>query len=107
MAKKKTPGSDTPDATPAARRRATRKSTDAAAIASPADVPETTGSSSIGAIAQANDTNNGSGARHSAEGPSYEQIAEAAYQRYLQRGAEHGRDFEDWVEAERELRSNR
>jgi hypothetical protein len=36
--------------------------------------------------------------------PSYDQIAEAAYHRYLRRGAEHGRDFEDWVEAERELK---
>ena len=37
--------------------------------------------------------------------PSYEEIAEAAYRRYLERGGEHGRDFDDWVEAERSLRS--
>ena len=37
--------------------------------------------------------------------PSYDQIAEAAYQRFLQRGGSHGSDFEDWLEAERELRS--
>jgi hypothetical protein len=37
--------------------------------------------------------------------PTYEQIAEAAYQRYLQRGGQHGYDFDDWLHAERSLRS--
>jgi hypothetical protein len=37
--------------------------------------------------------------------PSAEEIAEAAYRRYLERGGEHGRDFDDWLEAERSLRS--
>lgn len=37
--------------------------------------------------------------------PTYEQIAEAAYQRYLQRGGQHGSDFDDWIDAERSLRS--
>jgi hypothetical protein len=36
--------------------------------------------------------------------PTSEEIAEAAYRRYLERGGEHGRDFDDWVEAERSLR---
>jgi hypothetical protein len=36
--------------------------------------------------------------------PSYDDIARAAYERYLSRGGDHGRDFEDWLEAERELR---
>jgi hypothetical protein len=36
--------------------------------------------------------------------PTYEQIAEAAYHRYLERGGQHGQDFDDWVEAERTLR---
>jgi hypothetical protein len=39
--------------------------------------------------------------------PTYEQIAEAAYQRYLSRGGGDGMDFEDWLEAERDLRSRR
>ena len=39
--------------------------------------------------------------------PSHDEIAEAAYHRYLQRGGGHGMDFEDWVEAERILRSGR
>jgi hypothetical protein len=37
--------------------------------------------------------------------PSYDQIAEAAYQRFLQRGGSHGDDFTDWLEAERELKN--
>ena len=36
--------------------------------------------------------------------PTYDEIANAAYQRYLSRGGSDGRDFEDWIEAERELR---
>lgn len=36
--------------------------------------------------------------------PTYEQIAEAAYHRYLQRGGQDGQDFDDWVEAERSLK---
>jgi hypothetical protein len=39
--------------------------------------------------------------------PTYDEIAEAAYQRYLQRGAADGRDFDDWLEAERELKARR
>ena len=41
----------------------------------------------------------------SAPGPTYDEIARAAYLRYLSRGAGSGRDFDDWVEAERDLRS--
>lgn len=32
------------------------------------------------------------------------EIAERAYARYLARGAGHGQDLDDWVEAEREVR---
>lgn len=35
--------------------------------------------------------------------PTREQIAEAAYLRYLNRGGQHGSDFDDWIAAEREL----
>lgn len=35
--------------------------------------------------------------------PTPEQIAERAYQRYVERGGEPGREVEDWLEAEREL----
>lgn len=39
--------------------------------------------------------------------PSEEDIRERAYQRYLQRGGGHGLDFDDWLEAERELKSQK
>jgi hypothetical protein len=38
--------------------------------------------------------------------PSEEAIRLRAYQRYLERGGGDGRDFEDWLEAERELRGH-
>jgi hypothetical protein len=34
-------------------------------------------------------------------------VAKRAYERYLERGSEHGRDQEDWFEAEREIRGRR
>jgi hypothetical protein len=37
--------------------------------------------------------------------PSEEEIRERAYHRYLQRGGGHGMDFDDWLEAERELKT--
>lgn len=39
--------------------------------------------------------------------PTFEEIAEAAYHRYLKRagGEAEGTDFDDWLEAERDLRS--
>jgi hypothetical protein len=43
----------------------------------------------------------------SSDDPTYDEIAEAAYQRYLQRGGADGRDFDDWLEAERELKARR
>ena len=35
--------------------------------------------------------------------PTYDEIAEAAYLRYLNRGGDAGRELDDWLEAEREL----
>jgi hypothetical protein len=35
--------------------------------------------------------------------PTHDAIATRAYELYLQRGAQHGQDFEDWLAAEREL----
>lgn len=49
----------------------------------------------------ANDARNDTPA---AGAPSDDDIRERAYHRYLQRGGGHGLDFEDWVEAERELK---
>jgi hypothetical protein len=36
--------------------------------------------------------------------PSGEEIARRAHELYLERGGEHGKDVEDWVRAEKELR---
>ena len=36
--------------------------------------------------------------------PSEEDIRMRAYHRYLERGGGHGMDFEDWLEAEREVK---
>jgi hypothetical protein len=52
---------------------------------------------------------------HGVDGPSSESqqgpapnrsLAQRAYERYEQRGREHGRDLDDWLEAERELLNN-
>jgi hypothetical protein len=39
--------------------------------------------------------------------PSEEDIRMRAYQKFLERGGEHGRHLDDWVEAERELKEGR
>ncbi len=36
----------------------------------------------------------------------HEEIALRAYEFFLQRGCEHGRDLDDWLQAERELLGN-
>ncbi len=39
--------------------------------------------------------------------PSHEEISRRAYEIYLARGGEQGREAEDWFQAERELREAR
>ena len=39
--------------------------------------------------------------------PSDEDIRMRAYMRYLERGGLHGLEFEDWLEAERELKGSK
>jgi Protein of unknown function (DUF2934) len=39
--------------------------------------------------------------------PSEDDIRIRAYRRYLERGGEDGQHFEDWLEAERELKTTR
>lgn len=41
------------------------------------------------------------------EEPSEEEIRNRAYLRYLERGGGHGMDFEDWVQAEQDLKSHK
>jgi hypothetical protein len=40
-------------------------------------------------------------------GPTVDDIRRRAYERYLERGGNHGRHFDDWLEAEKELRSKK
>ena len=66
---------------------------------------ESTGSSRSTAVDAASDMSSSNA--DSSDDPTYDEIAEAAYQRYLQRGGADGRDFDDWLEAERDLKARR
>ena len=90
MAKKNTATPDNPSTSPVKERRRSPRKANPGTIDSAADMSTVTVPSSSDVWA-----------------PSYEEIAEAAYQRYLSRGGEHGQDWDDWLEAERELRSRR
>ena len=48
---------------------------------------------------------NGDSRDVASRGPTHEQIAEAAYPKSLSRQGGGGSDFDDWLEAERDLRS--
>lgn len=39
--------------------------------------------------------------------PSVDDIRRRAYERYLERGGNHGQHFDDWLEAERELKNKK
>jgi hypothetical protein len=114
MAKKKTPAESTatsspaPASTPRRRTPANKRTTDPVQLVS-SDTREPTAAHDASGITRASGngaTSHGSTALPSAA-PSYEQIAEAAYHRYLKRGGSHGQDFDDWLEAERDLRTGR
>jgi DUF2934 family protein len=60
-----------------------------------------------GAITRAVTGDQSSGSRSMASEPSDDDIRARAYQRYLERGGDHGMDFEDWLTAERELKGSR
>jgi Protein of unknown function (DUF2934) len=48
-----------------------------------------------------------SGSMSMSSEPSEDDIRMRAYQRYLERGGGHGLEFDDWLEAERELKPRR
>ena len=115
MAKKKTAGQETtastPDPSAPRLRRGTARRTPAISTplpVAPAATPDAIDTAPDRGYAT---PNSGFGTRESEtapeRAPSYEEIAEVAYHRYLRRGASDGHDFDDWVEAERELRSRR
>jgi hypothetical protein len=112
MAKKTAKNSDTPTSTPAApaRRRAPAKKTPSEAA--PAIDVATVGPTER--IASASDTRSttipaetGTTSSNGGHQPSHDEIAQAAYFRHLNRGGSGGGEFDDWVEAERELRDRR
>ena len=41
---------------------------------------------------------------HGTSGPSLDEIARRAHELFLSRGAAHGHDLDDWLEAERQIR---
>jgi hypothetical protein len=119
MAKKKTVGPDAPAAPRAATPRRGATTTPAGSSARrrataprPAPVTAETGAAppaeplDLAAEAGAN-SGEARPSQGSSQGPSHEEIAEAAYRRYLARGGRDGRDFDDWLEAERALRARR
>lgn len=102
MAKKNTSSgkNTTAPATPAAapaRQRTARAKRQAAA---PLDISTIIGTEPLESAA---DMGAGNSAGRSYQ-PSHQEVAEAAYMRYLRRGGQSGDEFNDWVEAEQELR---
>ena len=68
------------------------------------------GSAAAGSGANGSAVGNAASAAAASEmpdSPSFDEIAEEAYQRYLRRGGQHGQDFDDWLEAERALKARR
>jgi hypothetical protein len=101
MPKKPTSPSESsaPQTVPApGNRRRTSKVASEASDRSPATQTTSTTSEEVLASASAS-----AGAALASQ-PTYDEIAQAAYQRYLSRGGSDGYDLDDWIEAERELR---
>ena len=100
MAKKNTAPAKNPStpATPAApaRQRTSRTKREASA---PLDISTIARTEPLESA-----SDNGNTASHPSYEPSHQDVAIAAYMRYLRRGGQGGDEFNDWVEAERELR---
>jgi len=105
MAKRTSPDKANDAATPASpRSRARRVQVNASPEADTiAAYPGVERSEDDGAVAQAV----GESPRREFRSPSDQEIRERAYQRYLERGGHNGSEFDDWVEAERDLRNKR
>ena len=103
MAKKnsRSDKSESPTTQPAPERRRTVRATMRTTATTPnAIIAEHDGSPAI-----VRDSANDLQVQGDGSAPTYEAIAEAAYHRYLQRGAQDGHDVDDWLDAERSLRS--
>ena len=93
---------DTASASPRARARRVQVNTSPEADTIAA-YPGVERSEDDGAVAQAV----GESPRQEFRSPSDQEIRERAYHRYLERGGHNGSEFDDWVEAERDLRNKR
>jgi hypothetical protein len=102
MAKKNTSPEKNSSATATSAAAPARQRTSRAKRQAPAplDISTVTGTEHLESAA---DMGGNSSAGRSYE-PSHQEVAEAAYLRYLRRGGQSGDEFNDWVEAERELR---
>ena len=109
MVKRRTPRADANDAatlsSPRTRSRRTPVNTSPEADTIGA-YPGVERSEDNGAVVQAIAPSS-SGSNQDEKAPSDAEIRERAYHRYLERGAHQGNEFDDWVEAERELRTRR
>jgi hypothetical protein len=108
MAKRTTPRSETGDgsAAPSARARSRRprvRTSPEADTVGP--YPGVERSENDGTAGQAIADTSSTGSVGAV--PSEYEIRERAYHRYLERGDHSGSEFDDWVEAERELRNRR
>jgi hypothetical protein len=59
------------------------------------------------AFGEPTESNRDTTSRSMGSEPSEEDIRLRAYHRYLERGGNHGMDFDDWLEAERDLKNER
>lgn len=101
---------DTPSAPSQPKSRRSRASTSAAAGGAASESATTQAARGSVADQLPADVDRRMGALTSesmASEPSEDDIRMRAYQRYLERGASHGMDFDDWLEAERELRATK
>ena len=105
MAKKNRRSDNSASTNPPARER---RRTVRATTRTPATTPDTPVAEPDGSPAVVRDTANEIQTQDvgsTSNAPTFEQISEAAYHRYLQRGGQDGHDFDDWLDAERSLRS--
>lgn len=109
MAKKNTRPTDPTTAPPAAapKRRAATPKKSSAQAAPPIDISGVTGTEPIATAPDIGASAPVSGNGGSRQQPTYDEIAEAAYYRHLNRGGRQGHQFDDWIEAERELRDRK
>ena len=116
MAKKTAKNPDSPTSTPAApapaRRRAPAQKKTSSQAAPAIDVATVGGTEPVASASDTRSTttatDHGSAANNGGHQPSHDEIAQAAYFRHLNRGGSGGGgEFDDWVEAERELRERR